>query len=282
MTHATAENQPSPEIWLGGLLAPPLDGLKAAQERLAAADPHGKFEAVRCAIELGEKELNSLVSRNDLPFAVRLEEAIAQLRQSGLAMTLQNFCRDTAVTSQQAMQCLCVLREACANAIKHGDSTRIAVVAMQDAGHFILSISDQGKGIQGNATTCGGIGMDNMKRRASVLGGEMRNIPNHLGGLTLELRFPTGVTGEAGAGSENPLHQLGQTLHDGYCQCLVGALFTIEMVMESLSDREHALWQRARLLESKLRRHLGQVRQLSHELCAHWEGAELPSLRDVS
>lgn len=282
MQPSTPDNPQPPEGWLAGGLLPLLNRLKGAQEQLASDDAEGKFDALNCAIELAEKELDCLAAPHPLPFGTHLEKTVADLQKSGLSVTLQDFASEVVVISAHAMQCLCVLREACANAVKHGDSTRIAVVATQDADRFVLSISDQGRGLAGNETACGGIGMDNMKRRAAAIGGELHNIPNHLGGLTLELRLPVEDAASAGAAQENPLHQQGRALHDGYCQCLVAALVATETGMESLTDRETDLWQKASVLEAGLRRHLERVRQLSHDLCAHREGDDLPSLRGLS
>ncbi len=69
------------------------------------------------------------------------------------------------------------------------------------------------------------------------------------------------------------LHQeLGQTLHDSYCQNLVGASMAIQLLMESLDPELHDVWQRMKIISLSITKSLEGARDLSHALLDYGQG----------
>lgn len=67
-------------------------------------------------------------------------------------------------------------------------------------------------------------------------------------------------------------HELGQSLHDSYCQGLVGASMAIQTLMESLDADFHELWQRMKIISLAITKSLQKARELSHALMDYGQG----------
>ena len=89
---------------------------------------------------------------------------------------------------------LCVftgyVQEAFTNTLKHGDAKRITLSTSVDyaKNRVLVSVADDGKGLA--VASQHGRGIDNMKSRASKLGGELEIISIPGGGTCLNLYLP--------------------------------------------------------------------------------------------
>ena len=61
-------------------------------------------------------------------------------------------------------------------------------------------------------------------------------------------------------------HELGQWIHDSYCQSLVALAISVEMEMKVLSDDDHGSWQDLKLFSLSIHRAIESGRELSHGL----------------
>ena len=97
------------------------------------------------------------------------------------------------LTPHSVLSILRIVQEAFANCLKHSGATRIAVTTglkgepgVDETAH--IGVVDNGHGIQPNRGV--GRGMDNMRRRASALGGRLL-VTSHAGRTEVLLEFPT-------------------------------------------------------------------------------------------
>ncbi len=81
-----------------------------------------------------------------------------------------------------------ILQEAVNNAIKHAEAKTIAVTFGRDAGLFLLTVEDDGKGFDVERTERGN-GLENMRRRAQLLHGELELV-SEKGKTVVSCRIP--------------------------------------------------------------------------------------------
>jgi signal transduction histidine kinase len=84
-----------------------------------------------------------------------------------------------------------IVQESLANAVKHANATRISVTLKASAAKLVLTVSDNGAGIDSTRTT-DGIGLQIMRYRAQLLGGllDVRRSPS--GGTIVSSVLPRG------------------------------------------------------------------------------------------
>jgi PAS domain S-box-containing protein len=83
-----------------------------------------------------------------------------------------------------------IAQESVTNAVKHGKATRIAIVFEADAGHAVLTISDDGVGLAHGSRSAEGMGLRIMPYRAHMIGGHLDIGPGRDGGTRVSCRFP--------------------------------------------------------------------------------------------
>ncbi len=93
------------------------------------------------------------------------------------------------LTQPQALNLGRIIREAISNVIRHAHATQVMVTFQLNNSHLLLTIEDDGNGLQENGKSVGR-GLSNIKKRATLLGGEVHFSPRHSGGLTLDVRIP--------------------------------------------------------------------------------------------
>jgi signal transduction histidine kinase len=94
------------------------------------------------------------------------------------------------LTPQNVLQVLRILQEAFTNVLKHARARHIRVATAVGAGCVSIEVSDDGRGFDGTPSAHGH-GLDNMRQRAKVIGGELRIAPS-TAGTTLLLSLPIG------------------------------------------------------------------------------------------
>jgi signal transduction histidine kinase len=69
-----------------------------------------------------------------------------------------------------------IAQEAVSNAVRHAHPKNVRIALKESDGHWALSISDDGVGLEGGPELCAktGFGLDNMRDRAKAIGGEWR------------------------------------------------------------------------------------------------------------
>jgi signal transduction histidine kinase len=84
-----------------------------------------------------------------------------------------------------------IAQEAMHNAIRHGKARNIVILLGLEGGRQVLMVSDDGTGLPGEARILQGMGLRNMKYRASMIGGSL-NIENGERGAIVTCTFPGG------------------------------------------------------------------------------------------
>ncbi|HWH36670.1 MAG TPA: sensor histidine kinase [Candidatus Limnocylindrales bacterium] len=92
-----------------------------------------------------------------------------------------------------------ILQEALTNVRKHADATVVRVGAEVENGRLRLHVADNGRGFRPDESSGDGLGLQGMKERARLMGGELRVISEPSGGTEVELSVPIGG-GNGGAG----------------------------------------------------------------------------------
>lgn len=88
-----------------------------------------------------------------------------------------------------------IAQEALHNAAKHGQANHAVVRLYGSAAKLIMEVTDDGQGLKGEAGK-GGLGLESMRHRAALLGGEARLEPAPEQGTRLHCQVPLG--GEKG------------------------------------------------------------------------------------
>lgn len=97
-----------------------------------------------------------------------------------------------ALTPRTQIEVLRVLQEALTNVRKHADATVVRVNAEVGDGQLQLSVIDNGRGFRPTETSGDGVGMQGMKERARLMGGELRVVSEPSAGTALHLTVPLG------------------------------------------------------------------------------------------
>ncbi|MGH3849425.1 MAG: sensor histidine kinase [Pseudonocardiaceae bacterium] len=98
-----------------------------------------------------------------------------------------------------------IVREACSNAVRHGQAKQIVVrTEAQNGGCLRVSVSDDGVGFDsGTVAGNGGFGLRSMHERALALGGDLKLTSTFGEGTTVEVVVPLTPVGSDG-------HRVGQ------------------------------------------------------------------------
>jgi two-component system sensor histidine kinase UhpB len=84
-----------------------------------------------------------------------------------------------------------IFQEALTNILRHADATRVDIAAAEQAGEFVLTIHDNGKGISEEAKSRPlSLGLLGMQERAHLVGGKIEIMGVIGRGTTVTLRVP--------------------------------------------------------------------------------------------
>lgn len=174
-----------------------LFGLRMIAAGLRRADPDNRqAEAIERISEEALREMQTLlielrpVSLNGAGLAPALQEICAAY-QDRLGVTVDADVADVAVPASVEHALLRITQEACANAVRHGSTRRLAVSMTQRDGHVELAISDTGTGFDPAAPHTGS-GLTHIRERVAELGGTVHidSAPGRGAALTVRVPVP--------------------------------------------------------------------------------------------
>jgi len=93
---------------------------------------------------------------------------------------------------ETALQLFRIAQEAVSNALRHGGPSQITISLQQNDRGLELTICDDGHGIGSLPAGHPGIGLESMRRRGQLLGGECAIQPAEGGGTIVSCRIPPG------------------------------------------------------------------------------------------
>ncbi len=138
----------------------------------------------------------------ELPFEVAAEDLVEAFRALGeLAITLELDCAHSEPARPVRHAALRTIQESLSNVLKHADAKRATVRVTQSGGTLIVSVTDDGRGLD-PARRAEGFGLEGMRERASSLGGSLSLSAATPRGtevrVALPLRAPSGSLGFSG------------------------------------------------------------------------------------
>lgn len=135
-----------------------------------------------------DRPLEELMSRTIDDFAVR----------SGVRADFSAADLPRALSPRTQIEVLRVLQEALTNVRKHADATVVRVSAEVEGAALRLMIVDNGRGFRPEESSGDGLGVQGMRERARLMGGDLRVISEPSGGTTVDLLVPVSDTAVAG------------------------------------------------------------------------------------
>lgn len=92
---------------------------------------------------------------------------------------------------EQAAAIFRIFQEALTNVLRHAQATRVDVIAKKEAGEFVLTISDNGRGItEDEQSGSPSLGLLGMRERANLIGGKIQITGVEGKGTVVTLRVP--------------------------------------------------------------------------------------------
>ena len=123
-----------------------------------------------------------------------LRQTMAELQGlNGVELTLDERMAEPELSVDQSLQILHIAREALVNVVKHSQARHGCLRLEHDRDFYHVSIEDDGVGLDdpgGENSRHGHFGLNIMRERAHLLGGELCVEPGSRGGTRVRLSFP--------------------------------------------------------------------------------------------
>lgn len=150
-------------------------------------------EALDSAIAEAKQAVATMRAEDDRN--VSLEDLLARAvddfaGRSGVRADFSAADLPRSLAPRTQVEVLRVLQEALTNVRKHADATVVRVNAEVGDGQLQLSVVDNGRGFRPGETSGDGVGMQGMKERARLMGGDLRVVSEPSAGTALHLTVP--------------------------------------------------------------------------------------------
>lgn len=156
------------------------DLAREVAQALDTAIAEAKQAVVTMRADERERPLEELMSGAVADFAGR----------SGVRADFSAADLPTSLSARNQAEVLRVLQEALTNVRKHADATVVRVSAAVDQGTLHLAVMDNGRGFRPGETSGDGVGVQGMKERARLMGGDLRIVSEPSGGTAVHLLVP--------------------------------------------------------------------------------------------
>jgi signal transduction histidine kinase len=127
----------------------------------------------------------------DRPLYELLAETVEEFgSRAGLRADFSGADLPNSLAPRTQAELLRIVQEALTNVRKHADATVVRLWADVTDGRLMLNIADNGRGFRPDETSGDGLGLQGMKERARLMGGELRVESEPSGGTTIRLALP--------------------------------------------------------------------------------------------
>jgi signal transduction histidine kinase len=127
---------------------------------------------------------------DDLGLAAAIEWQ-AQQFQARTGIICDCSLENIELSAEQSTAVFRIFQEALTNVVRHAQATRVDIKINKEKGHFVLSVSDNGKGItDGEKSEQHSLGILGMRERAYLIGGEVSITSAEGQGTVVTLRVP--------------------------------------------------------------------------------------------
>jgi signal transduction histidine kinase len=118
-------------------------------------------------------------------------QAIQCRERTGIQVDLACPIEKAGLENGAATAVFRILQEALTNIQRHAQATKVLIAARQEAGNFILTIKDNGRGISDDDKSAPqSLGLLGMRERAQLVGGEFNIEVAKGGGTEITVRIP--------------------------------------------------------------------------------------------
>ena len=113
--------------------------------------------------------------------------------RTGIVCERSGFLDNVIFNQEQATAIFRIFQEALTNILRHANATRVDVTMSQEAGEFVLAITDNGRGITGVEKS--GLGLLGMQERVRLVGGKIEIHGREGAGTTITVQVPISSEG---------------------------------------------------------------------------------------
>jgi len=137
-------------------------------------------------------ELRPLIL-DDLGFGEAISwQTLEFAKRSDLEVTLNLQAAEDVQGDELATALFRIVQESLTNVARHANATQVKIDLIAEGDKLVLTINDNGQGIQDNAKQ-GGIGLVSMRERANSIGAQFNIISSPGLGTTIEVTIPLNV-----------------------------------------------------------------------------------------
>lgn len=171
------------------------------------AGPVGHGSQGAAAPAAGASTVPAALERTPQPDTADIEQLVAQVRDSGLRVSLVRVGQQRTLPPGAGLTVYRVCQEALTNVLKHaGPDPTVTVLVRWGATSLDLEVEDDGRGASAGATQSepSGFGLLGMRERAALFGGTVVVGPRRGGGFRVHLTLPVPAASPPGSSSHLP------------------------------------------------------------------------------
>ena len=112
------------------------------------------------------------------------------IRQSGLPIDVSTTGDFAGLPTETATHLYRILQESLTNVVRHAGASEVAVSAVRDRAGVVLTVDDDGRGVQEGQAAAPGLGLTSMRERAALMGGTFTMGAGPLGGTRVTVAVP--------------------------------------------------------------------------------------------
>ncbi len=123
--------------------------------------------------------------------------------RTGIAVKLERPLNKIDLSNEQSTAIFRILQEALTNILRHAKATKVAIMAREESGQFLMSIKDNGRGIsESEKSGPQSLGLLGMRERAHLVSGEIKIKSTEGKGTEVTIRIPLSTSQRVGSVSQ--------------------------------------------------------------------------------
>lgn len=127
---------------------------------------------------------------DDLGLEAALHHFAAEYSRHSKLSCVINIQNHQKLSAPQALALFRITQEATTNILRHAGATEVQITGSASNDNYLLSISDNGRGINLDNIRPGAIGLISMRERTMLINGTFRIFPQKNSGTRIEVRLP--------------------------------------------------------------------------------------------
>ena len=158
---------------------------------------------------------------DDLGLAEAIEWQARQFQaRTGIICHCECSVENVDLNREQSTAVFRIFQEALTNILRHAQATRVDIAMKEEAGEFVLTVSDNGRGItEDDKSRLQSLGLLGMRERAHLIGGEIDIIGVEAQGTVVTVRVPNAKASDEGRSHNQMIAKLSSP---GLADCKAG------------------------------------------------------------